>query len=219
MATLTSPHWQTITDELRGLITALGQQPFLDRFYLAGGTALALQIGHRRSIDLDFFSTTDEVDETSRQEIILSLAHLRPEVVENAGGNLLMLVGGIHLGFFSYPYPLVQEAVCLENVRLASLADIGLMKCDALITRGSRKDFYDLFFITRQIPLQQLLQLGEQKYSYYRDFPFAVLEHMVIFNNADRDVQPFLFEEVSWQDVRDFFLQQASHLGRTWLQE
>jgi len=106
MAALTQPHWHTITAELQGLLKFLGQQPFLSRFYLAGGTALALQLGHRRSVDLDFFSETDEVELLSRQEILNGLQPVGIEVIENVGGNLLLLAHGIHVGFFSYGYPL-----------------------------------------------------------------------------------------------------------------
>lgn len=182
MAALNQPHWHTVTPELRSLMQFLGQQPFMTRFYLAGGTALALQLGHRRSIDLDFFSETDNVDLHTRHEI------------------------------------LQIETRQAENVHLASCMDIGLMKCDALITRGSRKDFYDLYFLGRKIPFDQLLLSAEKKYGYYRDFPLTVIERMVAFDNADRDVQPILFEEVSWEQVKAFFIQEASRLGRAWLQ-
>jgi len=219
MAALTPPFWNTVTPEMRDLLLHLGKQTFLDRFYLAGGTALALQIGHRRSIDLDFFSESDEVDEGSRQKIIQALKPVGIQVIENVGGNLLMLANGIHTGFFSYSYPLLEETTHLENVRLAAIIDIGLMKFDALITRGSRKDYYDLFFIARQIPIQQLLEYGDKKYTYYRDFAFTVIEQMVAFDNADRDVQPVLLEEIPWQSVKDFFVQEANHLGRAWLRQ
>lgn len=218
MAALTHPHWHVITPGLRDLLQFLGQQTFLRRFYLAGGTALALQLGHRLSVDLDFFSETDEVSARTRSEIMQALKPLAIQVIENVDGNLLMLARGIHLGFFSYGYPLLEDTPEVENVRLASSVDIGLMKCDALITRGSRKDFYDLYFLTRQIPLDQLLISGERKYAYYRDFPLAVIERMVDFENADRDVQPSLFEAVAWKNVKDFFRQEAARLARTWLQ-
>ncbi len=63
MAALNAPHWKGISADMRQVLTQLGQQPFTQRFYLAGGTALSLRIGHRRSVDLDFFSETDELNE------------------------------------------------------------------------------------------------------------------------------------------------------------
>ena len=218
MAVLTHPHWQTVTPEMINLLHFLGQQPFLRHFYLAGGTALALQLGHRRSVDLDFFSDSNEVNTLSRLEILRAFEPLGIQVIENVGGNLLLVARGICVGFFSYGYPLIGETLLAEDVRLASLHDIGLMKCDALITRGSRKDFYDLYFLARQMPFEQILAGAEQKYASYRDYPLAVLESMVAFDNADRDVQPLLLEAVLWQTVRDFFIHEAGRLGRIWLQ-
>lgn len=216
MAALSNPHWKVVTQEMRGLIAFLDRQEWIKRFYLAGGTALALQLGHRRSVDLDFFSETDELNVGSREEVIFKLQLTGIQVIENVGGNLLMLANGVRLGFFSYGYPMIQETLSLENLRLASMIDIGLMKCDALITRGSRKDFYDLFYIARQIPLDRLLEYGAVKYAYYRDFPISVVERMVAFDNADRDIQPELLDHLPWDAVRGYFAEEAKRLGRTW---
>lgn len=216
MATLSSPHWKVVTPKMQRLFLHIGEQPFSHRFYLAGGTALALQIGHRRSIDLDFFSATDDLDEKSRNEIIAEISSFSTQIIESVGGNLLMLVDGIRVGFFGYGYPLVDEPIHCENNLLASLNDIGLMKCDALISRGSRKDFYDLFFISKYIQFEDLLNLSEKKYPLHRDFSLMVLESMTIFENADRDVQPELFDPIPWEQVKQFFIELAHLLSDRW---
>jgi predicted nucleotidyltransferase component of viral defense system len=218
MEILKMPHWEVISPEMHHLLTTIGQQPFISHFYLAGGTALSLQIGHRRSVDFDFFSETDEVKEKMADEIIRSLNSLSIQVIERALGNLVFLANNIRFGFFSYGYPLINAAVKLENMALASIADIGLMKCDALVTRGSRKDFYDLFYITKSIPLLDLLQLASKKYPQFRDFPLLVLESMTLFENADRDLQPVLFDEVPWEEVKNFFIKQAKILAKIWFE-
>jgi predicted nucleotidyltransferase component of viral defense system len=218
MATLSAPHWNVVTPQMRRLFLHIGDQAFSHRFYLAGGTALSLQIGHRRSVDFDFFSVTDEIDEKSRKEIIAGISSFPMQIIESVGGNLLVLVDSIRVGFFSYGYPLVDEPIHCENAHLASLNDIGLMKCDALISRGSRKDFYDLFFIARYIQFDDLLKLGIQKYQLFRDFPLMVLESMTIFDNADLDVQPELYENIPWDQVKQFFLEQARLLSKHWFE-
>jgi hypothetical protein len=73
MAVLTSPNWETITDGMRRLLNWMGQQDFVSQFYLAGGTGLALQIGHRRSVDLDFFSAMDEVPHMFSRQFLLPI--------------------------------------------------------------------------------------------------------------------------------------------------
>ncbi len=155
----------------------------------------------------------------SREEIIQSLSPLSLEVIESVDGNLLMLANGVRIGFFSYGYPLVSELVTLENISLASLDDIGLMKCDALISRGSRKDFYDLFYIAKHVQFEKLLQMGGKKYPTFRDFPLMVVESMILFENADRDVQPALLEDILWENVKQFFILQANLLSRSWFGE
>ena len=216
MATLDPVHWEAITPQMYDLLHFIGQQPSATRFYLAGGTALALRLGHRRSFDLDFFSATDEVLRETRQEILRALAPLTPQALEDVDGNLLLRVLDLHVGFFSYGYPLLQPTDSLEGVAIASIVDVGLMKLDALITRGSRKDFYDLYVVARQISIPDLLALAEGKYPYVRDFELMAMESLVLFENADRDLQPDLLIGLPWEQVRQFFIDQARDLGRAW---
>ena len=101
MAVLSPVYWRAITPAMREVLRFIGQCPFAERFYLAGGTALALRLGHRRSIDLDFFSATDPVARGTRQEIVGALLPLGLQVLEDVDGNLLTWVSGMHAGFFS----------------------------------------------------------------------------------------------------------------------
>jgi hypothetical protein len=216
MAVLNSPHLETISAKMADQLAWLGDYGFMRHFYLAGGTALALQLGHRRSMDLDFFSETDPVHGPSRREIIAILAQRNGQIVENADGNLLLSVDGIHVGFFSYGYMLLEPGPVFRNVRLASLLDIGLMKLDALMGRGSRKDFYDLYVLFRNIPVEALLEAGVRKYPHMRDFALMAVESMLWFDNAERDTSPELLEEIPWERVRAFFIVQAKQLGKLW---
>jgi len=216
MAPLEPSHWEAITPPMRELLRFIGQQSFASRFYLAGGTALALRLGHRRSVDLDFFSAADEVLQETRQEILCALALFAPQTLEDVDGNLLLRVSELHVGFFSYGYRLLELTDSAEGVAVASLVDVGLMKLDALITRGSRKGFYDLYVVAQQIPLPDLLALGRSKYPYARDFELMAVESLVLFENADRDVQPPLLTDLPWERVRQFFIAQARSLGQAW---
>lgn len=201
---------------MRELLRFIGRQPFAERFYLAGGTALALRLGHRISVDLDFFSATDEVTRHTRQEILAALAALSPQALEAVDGNLLLEVSDLHVGFFGYGYPLLEPTDGVEDLAIASLVDVGLMKLDALISRGSRKVFYDLYIIAQQIALPTLLELGGTKYPYARDFELMAVESLVLFENADRDVQPTMLIDVTWEEVRHFFIDQARTLSEIW---
>jgi hypothetical protein len=216
MAVLIAAHWETVTPAMREVLRFVGHCPFAERFYLAGGTALALRLGHRRSIDLDFFSETDEVTWRTRQEVVRALVPLGVQVLEDVDGNLLTQVSGMHVGFFGYGYRLLEPTDSAEGVALASLVDVGLMKLDALVGRGSRKDFYDLYAIAQEMHLADLLARSVSKYPYARDFELMAVESMVLFENADRDLQPDLLIEVPWEQIRQFFVAQARALGERW---
>ncbi len=219
MAPLAAPHWETVTPAMREALRFIGTCSFAARFYLAGGTALALRLGHRRSVDLDFFSESDEVGTETRREILRALTPLNPRALESTEGNLLLEVQGMHVGFFGYGYPLIMPTDSVEGVAVASIADIGLMKLDAIISRGSRKDFYDLYAIAQEMPLEHLLSLGPAKYPYAKDFGLMAVEAMVLFDSADRDVQPNLIAGPPWEQVKAFFIGQARALGQAWFGE
>ena len=90
------------------------------------------------------------------------------------------------------------------------------MKLDAIIGRGSRKDFYDLYLLSRQIPLPELLNAGERKYPHVRDFPLMAIEGLLQFDHADRDHQPEMLTDLPWNHVRQFFEEQGKLLGGSW---
>ena len=201
---------------MREVLRFVGACDFAQRFYLAGGTALALRLGHRRSVDLDFFSSTDEVSLKTRREILNAMSPLRPQALEDVEVNLLLVLRDMHVGFFSYSYPLLAPTESVESVAVAGMVDIGLMKLDALISRGSRKDFYDLYFILQHMSLTELLALGRTKYPYARDFELMAIESLVLFDNADRDLQLQLLTAVTWEQVKQFFIAEAQALNQDW---
>jgi predicted nucleotidyltransferase component of viral defense system len=219
MALLTNPHWDVVPPLLRELLVEIGQEPFSRRFYLAGGTALALRLGHRISVDLDFFSETDELLDDSRAEIVAALQKRRVvDVLEDVSGNLLLEVEGYRVGFFSYGYALLEPPDEVEGVRVASLTDVGLMKLDALVDRGARKDFYDVYFISRHISLDRLLDQSPIKYPYVRGFGMMVLEGMVDFERADQQAPVETIPPVAWETLKEFFVQELRRTGRMWFE-
>jgi hypothetical protein len=219
MALLSNPHWEVVPPVLRELLIEIGQEPFSDRFYLAGGTALALRLGHRVSVDLDFFSQTDELLDDSRVEIVAALRTRRAvRVLEDVVGNLLLEIEGYHVGFFGYGYALLESPDEVAGVRVASLTDVGLMKLDAIADRGARKDFYDAYFISRQLPLDRLLDQSSTKYPYVRGFGMMVLEGMVDFDRADQDAPVEIVPPVAWNTIKQFFVQELRRIGRMWFE-
>ena len=130
---------------------------------------------------------------------------------------MIYLVKDIRLGFYGYGYPLVKPLVDTEDVRLASMEDIALMKLDALLSRAMRKDFYDLYFICQKIPLRRLLDLAPQKYPSMRDFESQAVKRLIYFKNAEQDVDPMMRLPVTWAAVKEYFIAQALEIGNSWL--
>jgi len=219
MAILRLPCWERVPPVLREIVVWMGQSPFAQRFYLAGGTALALQLGHRVSVDLDFFSTSDELLEESRREIVASVRErFSFEIVENTIGHLLLTVQGSRMHFFSYGYPLLAPTVMVEGVALAGLLDIALMKMDAIVGRGARKDFYDLYFIAQETPLGKMLGQGQRKYPHTRDFAMMALAALVDFAYADQQSAIETFPPTGWESVKAFFVHEIQRVGRQWFE-
>ena len=219
MALLTNPHWEVIPPLLRELLIEIGQETFSRRFYLAVGTALALRLGHRVSVDLDFFSETDELLDDSRAEIAAALRKRRVvRVLEDVVGNLLLEIKGYHVGFFGYGYALLEPPDEVAGVRVGSLADVGLMKLDAIVDRGARKDFYDAYFISRHIPLDRLLDQSPVKYPYTRGFGMMVLEGMADLDRADQQAPVETIPPVAWEMIKEFFVQELRRIGRMWFE-
>lgn len=171
-------------------------------FYLAGGTGAALQLGHRRSDDLDFFSRAEfEVAPL----IGLLEARGRFTLSSTARCTVHGLFEGVKVSFLGYPYPLLfplVQAAC----PLADLRDIAAMKLSAIAARGSRKDFIDLFVIAREVaPLPALLQVFEQKFAGTGYNLYHLLKSLTYFADADAEPMPFMLRPISWPEVKKFF--------------
>ena len=109
--------WNTVTENMRLVLRDFTQTKIGASFYLGGGTALSLQLGHRRSVDLDLFSPTEDIP-TIRPILEEALAPFHPTLADSAWGNLVYLVKDVRVGFYGYGFPLVAPLVETEGVRL-----------------------------------------------------------------------------------------------------
>ena len=209
--------WETISPEMKAILFAFSSTDIGRQFYLAGGTSLALQLGHRRSVDLDFFSPTQDIP-SIRRALEAALASYYPVLADTSWGNLVYVVQGIRAGFYGYGYPLVEPLIEVDPIRLAGITDIALMKLDAILGRASRKDFVDLYFICQKIPLQAILELAPKKYPGVRDFESQVARRLVYFARADQDEPVRLRVEVPWATIKAYFISEAKKLGKSWIE-
>lgn len=203
---------------LRTLLGQLAAARVTRGFYLAGGTGLALRLNHRRSVDLDFFSRTNRLDAAGRRAL---LAALRPfpswKTLEAKNETVHGLTGRVRVSFFWYPQPLVKPLSQIASTRVASLEDIGVMKIAAIIGRGSRKDFVDLYAICQRIPLTRLLALGQRKFAQVRDFRWQALKALNFFTDAEQEPIVVMIQPVSWGQITAFFSREVRRLAHPFL--
>lgn len=220
MDALAHPHWEAVVPKTREVLTTLGKLERVKPFYLAGGTALALRLGHRISQDLDLFANIENFDHAWRESIASALQQVySANVLQDSPLGLVMDIEGLAVGLFTYGYPLLASTESLNGIELAGLLDIGLMKLDAIAGRGLRKDFYDVYFIAQHITLSDLLAHAREKYAYSRNFGMRVLTALVDFDIAETETNPPLLAPVTWEQVKAFCTAQAEDLGKQWFEE
>lgn len=172
--------------------------PSLDQFSLVGGTALALQLGHRLSIDLDLFTLLP----FDKNELVEVLTEEFEVSVESEGTTMLITnLNGVKVDFVRMSYPLLFPALNIEPIRMLELRDIAPMKLKAVTQRGSKKDFFDIFFLLDRLPLTDMLQLFLEKFKQHEIF--HVVKSLTYFEDAEKQPDPLVFDKsVSWQVVK-----------------
>lgn len=189
--------FKTIEPGTLKLLKELQSLHFLQEARLVGGTALALQLGHRKSIDLDYFGKIDVEPESLRK--ILSETHSITIVQESKDINIY-LIDGIKVDFVNYRYSWIDAPVNDNGVVLAGIKDIAAMKINAVIGRGTKKDFIDLFFLLRRFTLQEMLDMYIQKYP--EGSLFIAMKSLSYFEDAESDPMPVMLSPADWNTVK-----------------
>lgn len=200
-----------LSRQTQDLLVLLSKISFVRSYYLAGGTALSLYFGHRFSNDLDFFSQTGERSLT----IVSSLKDKgKLEIFQNDEGSFNGQLDGVKLSFFSYPYKKLFPLNDFQSIKVADVADIACMKLSAISSRGTKRDFIDLYFICRKkLKLTDLLSLFDRKYAGVKYNKLHLLKSLVYFEDADKDMFPKMIENVMWEEVKAYFRKEAIKLS------
>jgi len=206
---------QATTPACHQALNYLRQQPFIGDFYLAGGTALALQIGHRVSTDLDWFSTSHRLLVSEREAIRQVLDDSGQFVVASEqDGMMFTRLFGADVSFIHQHHPLLEPTVAYQGIQLASPTDIGLMKLAAINSRGTRRDFIDLYSLREIVTLDRLLELAAIKYEDRPSFLPIAARALAYFEDAEPQPMPRLLTPVEWADVRAYCEAAARRLAR-----
>jgi hypothetical protein len=138
------------------------------------------------------------------------------EVETARDGYLFVRMGGGAVGvrLFYYPYPLVRPFEEISGLAVASAVDLGLMKLGAIISRGSRRDFVDLYLLCRQLPLATLFDFAEDKFGHVRDFPLQVLKGLADLSEIEGEPMPRLAQPLDWDEVEAWLRGEVREMGR-----
>ena len=188
-----------LPDEQLKLFKRLSTQSFIREFYLAGGTCLALQIGHRQSFDFDFFIPAD----FNTSHIINILTRIGHYERDNEERNTINgSLDSIRISFFGYRYDVIDHFKTYGNIRLAGLKDIAAMKLEAIAGRGSKKDFVDLFFLLKQFTLEEIFSFHTLKYGIGLSNQYHHLKSLVYFTDAEPEAMPLMVQPLDWIEVK-----------------
>lgn len=178
--------------------------------YLAGGTALALHLGHRISVDLDFF-TSLVFDEKTLSGELKSL----PEYKEDgtAWRTVWGKVGDTKFSLFYYAYPLIKKTIALEGIQILQKEDIAAMKVHAIEDRGTKRDFFDLYFLLKEFSLEKVLKFYDQKYKVLDSHLYILMRSLHYFTNAEQDDDPKMLVPTSWKEIKKFFTEEVKKIA------
>lgn len=188
-------------------------------FYLAGGTAAALQMGHRISLDLDLFSDSETLSERARRRIIQELKQSGDtEILEDMNETVHLRLEGRTVSLFHHPYPLLElPKLKWAGLPLAGLRDLSAMKLNAVVGRGAKKDFFDLYFLAKVLGLEDLMDTGKKRFQDHPAFVMSAAKALVYFADAEREPMPRMKSSVSWDEVKRFFDREVPKYVRTQL--
>lgn len=200
------------SDTLRG-IKILGSSGVLSNAYLAGGTALTLQIGHRLSLDLDFF-TQQPFEEISVAGQLGKIGDFEREQL--SWRTVLGTFEKTKFSLFYYEYPLVTETHDFEGIKLADPRDIAAMKLLAISDRGARRDFVDLYFMREMFTLESVFKWYGEKFGQLEEKKYHLLRGLQYFEDALTQDMPVMLLRVQWENVQKYFEREVKRLSNKW---
>jgi len=206
--------YTTINTTTLELLRELMHENCLKDFNLVGGTALALQLGHRISIDLDLFTLNDfdtqyilsELGKKFRITEITEYPFSIIQKIEFPNGTQ----NYIKVDIVKYPYKLIKPPIILDGIRLLTKEDIIPMKLSTIGSRGSKKDFYDIFFLLKEFELKEMFKLFEQKFPNVNYF--HIVKSLTDFDDADIELNPKTFVKLSWDEVKNEIQKQVKNM-------
>jgi len=190
-------HYETILPDTLELLKKIQSLEIFKESRLVGGTALALQLGHRQSVDLDLFgNVTASLDEIKDE--LSTFASVSP--LSSSKLMRFLIVDGIKVDVVNYPYDWIDRPIIENGIVIAGIRDIAAMKLSAITNRGTKKDFIDYYFLLQSYPLRELIGFYLDKYSDAQ--LFTSLKSLTYFDDAENDPMPKMSDNLEWNSVK-----------------
>ena len=201
--------FQTVEPHALELLRRLMAMPLLSGTRLVGGTSLALQYGHRNSVDLDFFGSLDD-DLLAFRDSLESIGHVN--VIKESKSIRIYDIDGVKIDFVDYSrYSWITDAVEEDGLRLASPKDIAAMKVNAIEGRGTRKDFIDIYFLLQHYSLNEILGFYREKYPEHSSF--RALMSLSYFEDAEKQIMPKMYATDSWDEMKAYIIKEVEKIS------
>lgn len=206
-----------LSENAQKALALLGKEKILPpKTYLAGGSCLALHYGHRISVDFDFFTPS----EFKSEGIVRRLNQVGKFILQEAAekNTLLGLFNNVKFSLFLYRYPLIFKPKKYLNILLADPRDIAAMKLAAVMDRGTKKDFVDLYFLNKKgVSIEQAFKYYDKKYKSLANNLYSLIKSLSYFDDAEKLEMPLMIKKVSFEKVKEFFRQETVRLAKKYI--
>ncbi|EKE22101.1 MAG: hypothetical protein ACD_7C00047G0003 [uncultured bacterium] len=208
-------HFSALPPKTKKALDFLSTQKWLKKsdWYLAGGTALALQTGNRKSVDLDFFTQKKDFSDVTLLKHFTDNKNWKTTI--NQEGTIYGELFGAKISFIAYPFFVSKQPfVKYGTVNIIQPIDVAVMKIIAISQRGRKRDFFDLYWCAKNIePLEKTIKRLKKQYPSVAHDYHHILKSLVYFNDAESDPLPEINFKASWNDVKKFFIKEVPELG------
>jgi len=201
----------TLSDSAQNALAILGKTGLFTESYMAGGSALALHLGHRKSFDLDFYTR----NALHAPQLAKDLEHSGTfeTTLLQPPHTLLGIFNGTKFSIFRYDYPMLDDFSVFRNINIASVKDIAAMKLSAVTGRAAKRDYVDIYMISQQYSLETQLDWFKQKFGNFENLCYSVIKSLQYFDDVDDDVMPQMEKPLDWEIVKTFLANEALKLG------
>ncbi len=188
-------HKSAVKPELLRILDQVMQIDAFSDLRMVGGTALALQIGHRESVDIDLFGKIAFEEQEKNIELTGNV-----EVLKKSKNINVLSIDNIKVDIVNYKYPWISPLIEEDNYRLASIKDIGAMKLNAITGRGTKKDFIDLYYLLKMFSFDELFNFYSEKFD--DGNLFLVKKSLAYFDDAEFEPMPVMKEKIDWEEIK-----------------